>query len=56
MERIQADKREEWDAMLEAPLPGQERRPTPMQAEDESAGFMALMGMAGQGGIAGGVR
>jgi hypothetical protein len=31
--------------MLEAPLPGSEKRVTPMQAEEEGAAFMQLMAM-----------
>jgi hypothetical protein len=48
IERIEPDKREEWHAMLTEPLPGQvEQRaePTPFQAEDEAAAFMATMAM-----------
>jgi hypothetical protein len=38
------EKREEWQAMLEAPLPGQERaKPTPFTAAQEGADFMAAM-------------
>jgi hypothetical protein len=35
--------------MLLAPLPGRERRPTPVEAEAEGAAFMDLMGKT-QGG------
>jgi len=38
--------------MLAEPLPGDERKPTPMQTEDEGAGFLELMGKAGTGGVA----
>lgn len=46
VERVQPEKREEWEMMLETPLPGLEKaEPTPFQAEDEAADFMATMAM-----------
>ena len=46
VERIESDKREQWEMMLSEPLPGQEKiAPTPFQAEDEGADFMATMAM-----------
>lgn len=46
VERIEHDKREMWEAQLTEPLPGQARAaPTPFQAEDEAAAFMATMAM-----------
>lgn len=42
VERV--EKREEWDAMLTAALPGQEAvAASPFQAEDEGADFLATM-------------
>jgi hypothetical protein len=43
-ERIDPEKLEEWKYMMSQPLPGDEKKVTPMQAEDEGASFMALMG------------
>jgi len=46
--RIDPEKREEWDVMLTDPLPNQVQKkaePTPFQAEDEAASFMATMAM-----------
>jgi hypothetical protein len=48
MAHIEHEKREEWDAMLREPLPNQKMAkaaPTPFQAEDEAADFMATMAM-----------
>jgi len=46
VERIDPEKREQWEAQLVEPLPGQEKAPpTPFQAEDEAADFMATMAM-----------
>jgi len=42
--------------MLTEPIPGEVRKPTPAQIEDEGAGFMELMGKAGSAGVASGVR
>lgn len=47
LERIDPEKREEWIAMLEAPLPGDEKMaPTPETIEEEGASFMAFMAQA----------
>jgi hypothetical protein len=44
IERV--EKRDEWNAMLSAPLPGQEKAgPTPFESETEAADFMATMQM-----------
>lgn len=46
IERVPSEKREEWDMMLTEPLPGQEKAaPTPFQADQEAADFMATMAM-----------
>lgn len=46
VERIDHEKRVEWDAMLREPLQGREAAPpTQFQAEDEAADFMATMAM-----------
>jgi hypothetical protein len=46
VERIEPDKREQWVMMLTEPLPGMEAAPpTPFQAEDEAADFMAALAM-----------
>lgn len=46
VERIDPEKREEWDAMLTDPLPGRETtQPAPFQVEDEGASFMATLAM-----------
>jgi len=48
VERIDPEKREEWDALLNDPLPNQvvqRAAPTPFQAEDEGASFMATLAM-----------
>lgn len=46
VERIDPEKREEWDMMLSAALPGQEKaEPTEQQMEQEGADFMAAMAM-----------
>jgi hypothetical protein len=46
VERVNPDKREEWDSLLTAALPGQEKaRPTEQQAADEGSAFMATMAM-----------
>lgn len=42
MNRIDPEKMEEVDDMLNRPLPGQERKVTDAMAEDEGASFMAL--------------
>lgn len=57
MLRIEEDKREEWEAMLVAPLPGRETRQaqTPAVVEAEGAAFMALM-MKQEGGPGGAER
>jgi hypothetical protein len=44
LNHIDPEKREEWDAMLEAPLDGSRAKPTDAQIESEGADFMALMG------------
>lgn len=42
---IDLTKREEWEAMLAAPLnPSKKAKPSDAQVEAEGAGFMALMG------------
>lgn len=44
VERIEPDKREQWEMMLTEPLPGMEAAPaTPFQAEQEGADFMAAL-------------
>jgi hypothetical protein len=44
IERISAEKREQWEMDLAAPLPGREKaRPTPLQVDQEAADFMATM-------------
>jgi hypothetical protein len=44
VERVQPEKREEWIAMLEAPLPGERPRTvTDATAEAEGAAFMTAM-------------
>jgi hypothetical protein len=43
VERIPPDKMEEWLYMLEAPLPGRENKPTPIDREREGEDFMAAM-------------
>jgi hypothetical protein len=44
VERIEYDKREEWEAQLTAELPGREKaKPTEQQIEQEGADFMAAM-------------
>lgn len=44
VERIDPEKREDWERMLEAPLPGMEKaKPTEVMIEAEGASFMALM-------------
>jgi hypothetical protein len=51
--RLDPEKREEWDAMLMAPLdPSKKAKPTDAQIEAEGADFMALMGqqMPGKAG------
>lgn len=45
LERIPPDKREQWEMMLEAPLPGKEKVVTERQLELESEGFMGLLAM-----------
>jgi hypothetical protein len=46
VERIPNDKREEWENMLEAPLPGREKAaPSEAQMEREGSDFMAAMQM-----------
>lgn len=46
VERIEPEKREQWEMMLTEPLPGMEKAaPTSIQAEDEGADFMAAMAM-----------
>jgi hypothetical protein len=49
VQHLDPEKREEWDAMLAAPLPGQERRATPSTVEAEGEAFMALMVATGKG-------
>lgn len=50
LDRIDPEKREEWDAMLESPLdPKAKAKPTDSQVESEGAAFMALMGADVQG-------
>jgi hypothetical protein len=41
--RVEEEKREEWDNMLTAPLPGQEDRVTDNVAEEEGMAFMQVM-------------
>lgn len=41
VERLDPEKREEWEAMLMSPLPGIE--PSPREIEAEGENFMALM-------------
>lgn len=41
VKRIEPEKREEWEAMLDAPIPGME--PTPAMVEAEGQSFMDLM-------------
>lgn len=43
LHRIEDDKREQWEYMLNAPLPGQEERVTENVAEVEGAAFMQMM-------------
>lgn len=43
VKRIDPEKREEWDAMLEAPIPGLSTEPSEAQIEAEGQSFMALM-------------
>lgn len=48
VQRIDPEKREEWESMLADPLPNQvteKSAPTPFQAEDEGASFMATLAM-----------
>lgn len=46
VERIETDKRAQWEAQLAEPLPGQEKeQPTPFEAEQEASDFMATMAM-----------
>jgi len=53
--RIEPDKREEWDAMLTAPLPGRETRRSEVADEDEGRAFLGLMAQVGaRQGISGG--
>jgi hypothetical protein len=41
---MEADKREEWDMMLEQPLPGQDVSAAPVfSAEEEADSFMSAM-------------
>jgi len=42
---IDPEKREEWERMLNEPIPG--REPTPLQLEQEAEDFMSFMGMMG---------
>lgn len=49
VERINPEKLEQWQWELEQPLPGQEKKPTEGQTEDEGQGFMDFMaGMRGR--------
>jgi hypothetical protein len=44
VERVQTEKREEWELMLSEPLPGQAKAaPTPLQVDQEAADFMATL-------------
>lgn len=48
VERIDQEKRQEWEMMLSEPLPWQVTEkvaPTPFQAEDEGNSFLATMAM-----------
>jgi len=48
VQRVEPEKRADWDALLSEPLPHQVARkaePTPFQAEDEASDFMATMAM-----------
>jgi hypothetical protein len=46
VERIDPEKREEWDVMLTDPLPGREKAaPAPFQVEQEAESFMATLAM-----------
>jgi hypothetical protein len=42
-----------WEAQLEAPLPGQSKKPTPAMEEAEAEGFMQFYAQitAGQQGV-----
>jgi hypothetical protein len=47
--RIEPEKREEWEAMLNDPLPGEKpAEATPRQIEQEGMDFMAAMQMHSQ--------
>lgn len=49
VERILPDDREKWDAMLTAPLPGQEKaKATDAEIEAEGAAFLAVMNFEAQ--------
>lgn len=44
VERMDPEKREQWEMMLTDPLPGREKAaPSPITAEQEGADFMAAM-------------
>lgn len=43
IERIPADKMEQWLFQLKQPLPGRESKQTDLTIEDEGASFMAAM-------------
>jgi len=43
VERIDPNMREEWEAMLVAPIPGREKQASPQMIEDEGEAFMAMM-------------
>lgn len=46
VERIEPEKREQWEMMLTEPLPGMETAPpTPIEAEQEGMDFMSTMAM-----------
>lgn len=47
VERIGPEKREEWEYQMKMPLPGQEKRATPAQIEDEGESFMQMMALQG---------
>ncbi len=44
IQRIEPEKREEWDYMLTAPFPGETEVVSEFRDEDEGASFMAMMG------------
>jgi hypothetical protein len=49
IEHLDPSKREEWDTLLLAPLPGREKEVSEVQVEQEGAAFMALMQSGLQG-------